>query len=366
MALPLVGILSATEETNAFVMAFLNRMEELGWDEDATPPTVHYEKRWAGGDFRKLVDAAQDLADAQVDVIFAGSTPAIRAARKATSKIPIVMGVTGHPRLAGGIVNPNKPGGNVTGMSDHYEPQSERQVKWLIDAVGGGGPYRFAVLFNPENPGKEPDKRAIKRAAKKLTGNALPGNSGYVEIIELPIKQGNNDTATKNNIWDAFRLTVRLATAPCQGVLILGDPVLGLPGVRHLIRNLTYNDNGLDPKINADDTAGPGASNAIKAMYGATESVESGGLMSYGPSHKQVMRQAAEYVDWILRGSEPSVLPVGVASGMEYVLSDDGISLVWPGAVPAAVLDDKPKRVSGWQKTLKGWRRSGGGWEPST
>ncbi|HZS03057.1 MAG TPA: ABC transporter substrate-binding protein [Chloroflexota bacterium] len=276
-----VGILSSTTAANPYVQAFRDRLTALGWADGANVDVV---AKHADGNLALLDGLANDLLRENPNVIMAGSTPAIRAIRRAmgnsTPQIPIVMGITGDPRVAADILNVNRPQGNVTGMWDHVDLQQENQLAILHDVIGGNA-LRVGVLINNDNPGKRAEFRSLR--AVKLRG------------VNLNFKRYNltADLATiGQQITDAFNDAKNAAAGNRQAMIVLGDPVLGLPAVAQVIR--------------AQAAAAP----PMITMYGASEAAEGGGLMSYGPSHRKVMERAADYVDMILRGASPGDLPL--------------------------------------------------------
>lgn len=286
---PTVGILSSTESTNVYVAAFQARLAALGWiDKD----NLVVSARWANGVLTNLPSLAMSLLSDNPDVIMAGSTPAIRAALDAVAAlnrpIPIVMGITGDPRVAGDVLNINQPKGNVTGMWDHNNLQNQNQMEILHDVVGGNN-LKVGLLFNRDNRGKRPEVRALENVK--------------IRRVTINVKRYgvSSDMATvATEIHDAY--TDAKGPATRQAMIVLGDPILGHSTVAPVIRT-----EGL----------------TLKTMYGASEAAENGGLMSYGPSHKKVMERAADYVDMILRGADPGELPIAqpMDSHMELVVN---------------------------------------------
>jgi putative ABC transport system substrate-binding protein len=278
-ALPVLGYLSATSRESPYVRAFLERLRELDYEDGRN---IRIEFRFASARFGELDEYALDLVKCEVDVILAGSTPAIRAAQQATTRIPIVMGVTGNPVGAGFVKSMARPGGNITGMADHVPHQNREQLDLLREMLPGL--RRVGVLHNGGNPGKQLELDHTREAGRYLS----------LDVGLLDVRSGEDLGSTFAR------------AAPAQGeerldaVIVLGDPLLGVHGAQ--IRALAVQHR-------------------IPLMYGASEAADMGGLIAYGPNHGDVFRRAADYVDWILQGVEPSTLPVGTPTRLELAVN---------------------------------------------
>ncbi len=207
-----------------------------------------------------------------VDVIMTASPPAVRAAQRATSIIPIVFAAVGDPVAAGLVQSLARPGQNITGLSVLSPELDGKRLELLKEAVPKTS--RVAVLFG-ESPRQE-----LQRAAQGLA----------IQRISLPVRelgdvQAAFETARKQNVH-------ALLTSP--------SPVLNT--IRERIVELA-------------------AKNRLPAMYGGPEFVEAGGFMSYGPSYTDLLRRAATYVDKILKGAKPADLPVEQPTKFELVVN---------------------------------------------
>ena len=214
-----------------------------------------------------------------VDLIVALPTPAALEAMKATGAIPIVMVSVGDPGGLGLVASLAKPGGNVTGLS--YTVGAflvDKQLQLLKEAVPGLS--RVAVLSNPANPSHE---SAVENASK----------AGRVLGLSLHVMEARGN-ADFDAVFTAF------ARQRAQALLVLQDSTFTV--YRTQIAELA-------------------AKNGLPSMYGLSASVDAGGLMSYGPNLSHQLRQAAGYVDKILKGAKPADLPVEQPTRFELILN---------------------------------------------
>jgi putative ABC transport system substrate-binding protein len=257
--------------------AFRNSLAELGWSEGRD---VVIEYRFAEGQFDRLSSLAADLVRLNVDVIVALPTPAALAAKRATSAIPIVMVSVGDPVGLGLVASLAKPGGNVTGLS--YTVGAflvDKQLQLLKEAVPGL--LRVGVLSNPTNPSHA---SAVETAR----------NSGRLLGLSLYVMEARGD-AEFDAVFAAF------VKQRAQALLVLQDSTF------------TWYRTQI---------AEHAAKNGLPSMYGLSASVEAGGLMSYGPNLSNQLREAAVYVDKILRGAKPADLPVGQPTRFELIINE--------------------------------------------
>jgi len=251
------------------------RLRELGYVEGRD---VRFEIRSANEDFERLPDLAADLVRSGVDLIIAVSSPAIRAAENATSTIPIVM-LSGTDPVAGLFVSSlAKPDGNVTGVTTYVPEVIGRRLDLLRECVPGL--RRVAVLANLRNPASSGEVRELEATAK--------GKS-----IDLQVA----DARLPEQYPVAFESSLR---GGAQAMVVTSDAVLS---------------------SNRDRIVQLAAQHRVPAMYDWREIVESGGLMSYGPSLAEVNGRVASYVDRILKGANPGSLPVERPSKFELALN---------------------------------------------
>ena len=256
--------------------AFLQGMSERGYVEGKN---LIVEWRFADGEYERLSGLAAELVGLKVDVIVASTSPAIRAAQKATTTIPIVFPATGDPVGSGFVANLARPGGNITGLSNINLDVSAKLLELLIMMVPGLS--RVAVLGNPGSSTHAAILQDIQAAALKIVG---------LRVFSV-------EARTRDEIEHGF---VRMTQERANGVIVAGDPFLiqqarqiALLAVQHGLPSITQ-----------------------QPVY-----AEAGGLMSYGQSVADSHRYAAAYVDKILKGTKPADLPVEQSTKLELVIN---------------------------------------------
>jgi len=222
---------------------------------------------------------AADLVQHKVDVIVAAGDPAIRAARRATGTIPIVMIAAGNPVRDGLAASLARPGGNVTGMTFLSSELAGKRLELLKQAVPTVS--RVAVLWNPDNPGGLPDFQATQTAAQTLRMT--------VQSVEA-MKPADFEPAFKV-----------VTDKQLQAVVVLTDPV-------------TSNMAG-------KSIADLAIKNRLPTMCDLSEFTRSGALMSYGPSLLSMAQHSAAFIDKILKGAKPGDLPIEQPTQFELVIN---------------------------------------------
>src|SRR5262245_14745578 len=274
--LPTIGFLgeSTPASQSQRTAAFVQRLRELGWIESHTI-TIDY--RWAEGRADRFAEIATEFARLKVNVIVTSSTPAILAAKQATSVIPVIFAIAADPVGTGLVASLARPGGNVTGLSIQSTDIAAKRLELLREVI----PHlrRLAVIADASNPASALEVGEIHAAARALG----------LEVMVLGIRQAE-DIAPAFEALDKRADAAYLATAP----LVLTNRI----------------------RIN---TLALGA--RLPTMYSGREYVESAGLMSYGPNRPDLFRRAAEYVDKILRGAKPSDLPVEQPTKFDLVIN---------------------------------------------
>ena len=256
--------------------ALREALRELGWVEGEN---IAIEYRFADGHIDRLPHLAAELVGLDVDIIVALPTPAALAAKRATGTIPIVMTSVGDPVGLRLVASFARPGGNVTGVS--YTAGAlmiDKQLQLLQEAVPRI--TRVAVLLNPASPIYPSAIADLRTAARSL---AL-----MLQVVEV---------RHPDELPAAF---AAMAKERAQALLVVQDAVFGLH--RSQIAELAVRQR-------------------LPSMYGLSASVESGGLMSYGPNLSYQLRQAAVYVDRILKGSRPADLPIEQPTKFELVIN---------------------------------------------
>ena len=276
-AMPVIGFLNS-----AVAQAFMSRVAtfrrglgEAGFTEGRN---VAIEWHWASGQYDRLQSLAADLVARQVAVIVAGGPPAARAARAATSLIPIVFTTGDDPVQSGLVPNLNRPGGNLTGVHLFLSNLSAKKLGLLRDLL----PQATVIggLFNSASESAEVQAKDLAAA-----GNA---NGLRVEIAHA-----SND----QEVDLAFAM---LARQQVGAIMVGSDPY-------YLSRR---------EKIIA-----LAARYAIPAFYELPDFVDDGGLMSYGTDIEDGYRQAGVYAGRILKGEKPGDLPVLQSTKFQFIIN---------------------------------------------
>jgi len=251
------------------------RLRELGLTEGQN---VGFAYRWAEGDDTRYPTLAAELVALKVDVIVTWGTPAALAAKEATGTIPIVMGSIGTALDTGAVPNLAHPGGNITGFSSQDIDIAGKQIGLLKDLIPGIG--RVAVLSNAANPGAVVGVRHAETAAKTagLTLDNIQIRDAGDLATALPALSGLHPDAA----------------------LVIADTLL-LAQRQRIVEFMT--------------------ASRLPAIYAYSEFAEAGGLLSYSTDFDDLFRQAAVYVDKILRGANPGDLPVQQASKFKLVVN---------------------------------------------
>jgi len=255
--------------------AFLAGLRELGWI-DGKSIAIGY--RSANWNVDLLDDLAEELVRMKVDIIVAaGGGAPLRAAKQATSTIPIVMTGSADPVAEGLVASMARPGGNVTGSSLMIAELGSKRLELLKEAVPRVA--RLAVLLNPVTSDKL-ELQATRAAARRL-GVAL-------KLMEV------------RNADDLIRVFAVLEKERPDGLTMLFDALT--TGYRGLVGDFAKKQK-------------------LPTVFGAREFAEAGGLMSYSPDVAEGFRRAAGYVDKILKGAKPSDLPVEQPTKFELVIN---------------------------------------------
>ena len=274
---PRVGVLLALPHAaiSDRIEAFREGLRELGYIEEKT---VVVEYRYADGKFDRLPDLATELARLKVNVIVTGGPTATRPAKKATSTIPIVMAQDTDPVGNGFVASLARPGGNITGLSNYHPDLSGKQLELLKEVVPGLA--RVAVLENSKEPG---NAQALKET--KLAGAALNLKLQFLDVLDLQDIETAFHAATKQR---------------ADALLVLSSPIA--TSRRAQVAQLAIK-------------------NRVPTMYQVSESVEAGGLLTYGVSTADLWRRSANYVDKILKGAKPADLPVEQPTKFEFIIN---------------------------------------------
>ncbi len=239
-------------------------MRELGYVEGRD---VVLEPRWADGHHERMPALVAELVRLRADVIVAAATPANLAAKAGAGAIPVVMVAVADPVRVGLVASLARPGGNVTGLSLLTPELSGKRLSLLAEVTRQI--RSAAVLNNPDNSSHAVFLQETLSAAQSLQIQVHILNARNSGEIDLAFKEAAKEGA--------------------QGLIVFDDPVLW----------------GLRNQVVAQ------AANArLPTMYGYSEFVDEGGLISYGPHRPDLYRRTAAYVDRILKGAKPADLPI--------------------------------------------------------
>jgi putative ABC transport system substrate-binding protein len=277
-AMPVIGLLSvrSPEESAHLLRAFLSGLSESGIVEGQNT-VIQY--RWAHGEYDRLPTLAAELVHAPVAVLVAvGGEPAARAAKTATTSIPVVTIFSTHPVKSGLISSLSHPGGNVTGVSNLATAMEPKRVGLLHELVPQA--KAFGALINPDFP-TFADQLADIQAAAQTTG------------LELHVFRA----ATNRDIEAAFEAITQQQIA---ALLVAADPF--------------FNSR-------RDQIVGLAARRGVPAMYSFRDYAVAGGLMSYGIDLPDTYRQAGAYAGRVLKGAKPAELPVLQPTKFEFVIN---------------------------------------------
>jgi putative ABC transport system substrate-binding protein len=250
-------------EGQARIAVFRHTLQALGWSEGRN---IQFIYRWSGGDVAHARQFAKELLDLRSDVILTNSTPVTVAVRDTTRMTPTVFVQVSDPVGAGVVQSLTRPGGNLTGFTN-FDPSTAG--KWL-ELLKRLAPNitRIAYLFNP-NTAPLLYAKAVVTAAPLLSVKSIP--------------------AAVHNADEMERVIEQFARASDSALLVLPD-----------LFNAT----------NRQSIIALAARHRLPAVYPFSYFVTSGGLMSYGTEVLDTYRQAASYVDRILKGERPSDLPI--------------------------------------------------------
>ena len=275
--MPRIGVLMVGEASppSPNVEAFRRGLRDLGYVEGEN---IALEFRYANGRLDDLPGLASELVRIPVDIIVTATSPAVIAARAATSSIPIVFAVSGNPQRIGFVSSYARPGGNITGLTNMADDLSAKRVELLRELVGKAS--RIAVLWNPNVGDMQSRMKEVQLATRRLN----------VEIQSLEVRVPG----------DFARAFARLAQQRADALLVMADPLT------------VFHRNSIVERV---------AALRLPAIYETRDFADAGGLVSYGPDLAENYRRAAGYVNKILRGENPRDLPVEEPTKFELVVN---------------------------------------------
>ena len=274
---PRIGFLgnsTASLEAN-LVTPFREGLRDLGYVEGRN---ILIEYRWAEGSYERFPSLIAELLAMKVDVIVTAGTPAALAVKKATASVPLVMVAVGDPVGTGLVASLRRPGGNATGLTSIAPELEGKRLELLREVLPTIS--RIAVLWNPANAYQIASEKEVQAAARVLR----------MSVISLPV-------SSLEQLRDAF---AAIPGERAEAVIVLADRIF---------------------LHNRERIAEFTTRNRLPGMYAYRELVEAGGLMSYGPSYAAMHRQAATYVDKILKGAKAGDLPIEQPAKFELVVN---------------------------------------------
>jgi putative tryptophan/tyrosine transport system substrate-binding protein len=272
-----IGMLEMTSATLdvANVYALRAGLQQLGYFEGQN---LVIEYRSADGRDDRLPGLARELLALKVDVIVTRGTPAAKAAKNATSTVPVVMAASGDPLGTGLVASLSRPGGNITGLSAIVGELAPKRLELIREIVPGLA--RIAVLANTSNDAVRRDWAVIEAAARSLS----------VQSQLLDLRKS-----------DALGPTFNDASARRADALVVVIDAITLVNRQRIV------DLAMKYRM--------------PAIYSSREFVDIGGLISYGVSYPDLYRRVATYVDKILKGTKPADLPVEQPTKLELVIN---------------------------------------------
>jgi putative tryptophan/tyrosine transport system substrate-binding protein len=276
-AMPVIGFINSAspQAYEPQLAAFLKGLSETGY---FVGSNVAIEYRWANGEHERLPSLAADLVKRQVAVIAATSTPAALAAKAATTTIPIVFETGADPIKIGLVVSLNRPGGNVTGVTQTNVEMTPKRLQLLHELLPTA--KLIALLVNPTDPTAEIYKTEVQAAASSLG-------------LQLRVVNASSD----GEIDRAFE---KLAQMQASGVVVGSGPFF---------------------VSQAEKLAALGARHAVPIIYQFRRFAAAGGLISYGSEITEAYRLAGIYTGRVLKGDKPANLPVQQATRVELIIN---------------------------------------------
>ena len=276
---PRIGYLHPNVAASPHLLeAFRQGLRDLRYGEDRN---VVIEYRDAEGKFERLPALAAELVALKVDVIVASGTLGAMAAKHATSDIPIVFPTVGDPVTDGLVASLARPGGNVTGLSNLTPELVGKCLEVLKQAIPAV--RQVAILWQP-NGFVERTRLDVRKGAERA-GRALGMPLQFVEA-RAP---------------EDFERAFLDMTRARVGAVIVVVTAMFVQQRRRLVELA--------------------AKSRLPAVYGSRESVDAGGLMSYGPDLADSFRRSATYVDKILKGAKPGDLPIEQPTKFDLVIN---------------------------------------------
>jgi len=274
-AMPVIGLMgsgSAAAQSH-LTAAFLQRLRELGWTEGRN---LKIEYRWGEGRNERFAEIAAEFVRLKVDLILTHNTPPTLAAKQATSVIPIVFATAGDPVGTGIVASLARPGGNISGLSGQAADTAGKRIELLRDLI--------------------PDLRRL----------AILADVSPLIVLEMAEVQGAARAFALETATFEIRRAEDIAAAfealqgRAQALYVPASPIF-------FVNRISINIFALTARL--------------PTMYTVRESVEIGGLISYGPNWPNMWSRAADVVDKVLRGAKPADIPVEQPTKFDFVMN---------------------------------------------
>jgi putative ABC transport system substrate-binding protein len=258
------------------VTAFTQALADLGWTDGRN---VRLDLRWYGADNNRARALAQELVGLQPDIIVPTGTPATVALQRETRTIPIVIAGVTDPVAQHIVPRLDRPGGNITGFADWGDASLYGKYLELLFEIAPGL-KRAEIMFNPDTAPVSAFMPSLETAARSLK---------VVPII-----------ATVHSDVEIETTITALGREPGSGLVVMPEIFTSVHRASIILA---------------------AARNNVPAVYGFSYFPRDGGLVSYGVDQVDTFRRAATYVDRILRGANPSDLPVQLPTKFEMVVN---------------------------------------------
>src|SRR5215469_7437791 len=278
-AMPVVGFVngaSAKGDYAPHLSAFLKGLGEAGYV-DGQNVTIEY--RWAENQSDRLPAMVADLVHRQVAVIAATGTQAALAAKAATTTIPIVFTTSVDPVQLDLVTNLNRPGGNVTGVTETNAEIAAKRLQLLHELVPTASV--MALLVNPANPSLAETHTQETQAAARTLG------------LELHVLNASSER-------DFNGVFAKLGQLQAGGLVIGSDPLFS---------------------SRSGQLATLALHHAVPTIYQNPDFAAAGGLLSYGADFREAYRLAGNYTGRILKGDKPADLPIQLTTKVELYIN---------------------------------------------
>ncbi|HLI10555.1 MAG TPA: ABC transporter substrate-binding protein [Alphaproteobacteria bacterium] len=291
-----LGVIMAAGKTPEYVAAlaaFVEVLGSLGWKQG---DTLVIDERWSAGGRERARSAATEIVALNPTVVLGQSAAVVEALLAMTRTTPIVFVHVADPVASGFVSNLARPGGNVTGITNIEPSMGGKWLQFLKEAAPAV--TRTALLVNPDT---QPDRGAIflnpfEAAARSLNVTPVKGEVHDLKDIEATM--------------------AGLATEPRGGVIVIPDAFFASHSAEIVALAQRFR---------------------LPAVYPYRYYVAQGGLLSYGVNNVDLFRQAAPYVDRILRGEKPADLPVQQPTKFDLIVNLKTAKALGL-AIPSAIL----------------------------